>query len=653
MSHLAGRGIADITGEAAECGMLGYGKAGQQTTGIHTRLRARAFALAEGTAAGDRGLLLVVCELPLISGGLVQEVLRRLPEGWTESNVMITATHTHCGPGGYFHHALYNSNTGGFRPKTFAAIVDGITQAALAALDDLAPAELSLAHGELHGTSANRSRRAFERNPGHDRACFPEAVDPHTTLLRITRDGRPAGAVHWFPVHNTSMTNTNTLISSDNKGYAAYKWERLEGGADYLGPEPPSLITAFAQTNAGDMSPNLNLRPGSGPTEDEYENTRITGTRQQESATGLFAEAVPLTGPLDHRITHLDLSRTEVGPEFTGDGRAHRTGGPVGGAAALAGAWADGRGFAGFREGRNPVWDALSQRVIYALSPALRDAHAPKALVLPAGPVNRLRPMVQERVPVQLLRVGRLYLLGIPGEVTIVAGLRLRRTVAGIVGADLDDVLVASYSNGYFHYVTTPEEYDAQEYEGGSTLFGRWQLPALCQTAALLATALRDGRPVRRGTPEPLPRARPDRRTPAREEPHPGRAYGDVLSFARMGNRVTATFVAAHPNNVLRRGGTYLTVERREGGGQAGDAGEGAGSAAPGTASGGEWIRVADDGDWSTTFRWARTGRTTSTATLTWAIPERPTPGEYRIRYHGDSAGSGPFSGATEPFAVP
>ncbi|CAM5302497.1 neutral ceramidase [Streptomyces spiroverticillatus] len=633
MTHLAGRGISDITGEAAECGMLGYGKAGQQTTGLHTRLRARAFAFAEGTGAGDRRVLLVVCELPLMSGGIVQEVVRRLPPEWTESNVMLTATHTHCGPGGYFHHALYNSNTAGFRPKTYTAIVDGITEAALAALDDLAPAELSLAHGELHDTSANRSRRAFDRNPEHDRAHFPHAVDPHTTLLHIARDGEAVGAVHWFPVHNTSMTNTNTLISSDNKGYAAYKWERLDGGTDYLAPETPALVTAFAQTNAGDMSPNLNLRPGSGPTENEYDNTRITGTRQQESATALIKEASPLTGPLDHRLTHIDLSRTEVGPEYTGDGRAHRTGAPVGGAAALAGAWADGKGFAGFREGRNPVWDTLSRRVVYTLSPALRDAHAPKALVLPAGPLNRLRPMVQERVPVQLLRIGRLYLIGIPGEVTIVAGLRLRRTVAGIVGAHLDDVLVASYSNGYFHYVTTPEEYDAQEYEGGSTLFGRWQLPALCQTAAVLATALRDGRPVHRGTPEPLPPARPRRRTAAAEQPHPGHAFGDVLSFARIGDRATATFVAAHPANDLRRGDTYLAVEHRT--------------------SDGAWNRVADDGDWCTTFRWARTGRTTSTATVTWTAPENTPPGVYRLRYRGNTAAGAGFSGVTQAFTMP
>ena len=47
-------------------------------------------------------------------------------------------------------------------------------------------------------------------------------------------------------------------------------------------------------------------------------------------------------------------------------------------------------------------------------------------------------------------------------------------------------MLCVGYSNAYFHYVTTPEEYDEQRYEGGSTLFGRWQLPALMQTAASL-----------------------------------------------------------------------------------------------------------------------------------------------------------------------
>jgi neutral ceramidase len=85
----------------------------------------------------------------------------------------------------------------------------------------------------------------------------------------MEREGRTVGVINWFPTHNTSMTNQNRLISSDNKGYAGYHWERDNEGVDYLADEPPPFVAAFAQTNAGDMSPNLNLRPGSGPTEDQ------------------------------------------------------------------------------------------------------------------------------------------------------------------------------------------------------------------------------------------------------------------------------------------------------------------------------------------------------------------------------------------------
>lgn len=632
---LVGRGIADITGEIAECGMLGYGMAFQQSAGLHTRLRARAFAFADGAER----MMIVVCDLPLVFGGVVRAVLERLPSGYTDSNVMVTATHTHCGPGGYAHHALYNGNTGGFRPRTFAAIVDGIVDAARAAHDDLAPASLRLAHGRLEHASANRARRAFERNPAADRALFPDAVDPRTTLLAVERDGRLVGAINWFAVHNTSMTNRNRLVSGDNKGYAGYHWERLVGGCDYLGDTPQELITAFAQTNAGDMSPNLNLRAGSGPTEDMFENTRVIGTRQAEAAAALAAKAdtAPFDLVLDHRITYVDMSDVRVLPAFTGDGRFHRTSGPTGGATSLAGAIPDGPTyFRGFDAERNRVLTALSRRVVYRLSRRLRDAQSPKPMAVPAS-VNRVIPLVQKRLPVQLLRIGPLYLIGLPFEVTVNAGLRLRRAVAPIVGADLDDVLVAGYSNAYGHYTTTPEEYDEQMYEGGSTLFGRWQLPALQQIAAGLAEAMRDGRPVERGEPEPdLAGRRHNRpaKPPAPVTAPDGKVFGQHLSFSRQGSVVAAEFVAGHPGDDLRRGGTYLEVEHED--------------------ADGAWARIADDGDWATRLHWTRGSgpdERHAVARVEWDTADAP-PGRYRLRFHGDCA-QGPFTGVTAAFDVP
>ncbi|HVS68388.1 MAG TPA: neutral/alkaline ceramidase [Mycobacteriales bacterium] len=638
---LVGRGISDVTGELSGCGLLGYGKADQVSKGLHTRLRTRAFIFVD--AASSERVLICVSDLPLMFDSVHREVLRRLAakyaDQYTDVNTMLTVTHTHCGPGGYSHHRLYNMTTHGFHPVTFQAIVDGIVEAVDRAHADIAPATLTLSRGELADASVNRSPQSFARNPESDKAHFPHAIDPQTTLLRVERDGRVVGAINWFATHGTSMTNRNCLVSGDNKGYAAYHWERVVSGVDYLAGPTPDFISAFAQTNTGDMSPNLNRRPGSGPTEDEFENTRIIGQRQADAAAALAKVAgVEVTGGVAARTTYVDLGDVTVSPEYTGDGREHRTTPNMGGAAALAGT-DEGPGFPGFKQGRNRLVDAFTRATYYRFSSRLRDSQSPKGIVLPGGVMNRLAPFVQERVPVQLLRIGRLYLIGIPGEVTITAGLRMRREVAGVVGAELDDVLVAGYSNAYIHYVTTPEEYEEQRYEGGSTLFGRWEAPALTQIAVQLATAMRDGSAVRRGDPPPDLSRRNKRDVKTKPDKRVlGRAFGDVLSAPRgrysRGDVVEVAFAGANPNHDLHRGGTYLEVEREVDG---------------------SWQRVADDGDWSTKLH-CRKADGGMRITITWDVPADAEAGEYRIRYFGDAAdGAGtltPFTGTSPTFSI-
>ena len=142
-------------------------------------------------------------------------------------------------------------------------------------------------------------------------------------------------------------------------------------------------------------------------------------------------------------MTYVDLGDVEVGAEFTGDGRPHRTGRSVG------------RGLAVRRHRRGPGL----RRLPAGPQPGVGRAVARRCLpVRPASCATRTRPRPSScrrgwstgctrwspsGCPCTSCRIGPLYLIGIPGEVTIVAGLRLRRTVAAIVGADLDDVLVA------------------------------------------------------------------------------------------------------------------------------------------------------------------------------------------------------------------
>lgn len=626
-----GRGIADVTGPAAENGMMGYSMPQQQTAGIHLRTLARAFVIAD---AGTR-LVFVTAELGALFQSVHQEVLRRLKtsygELYTAQNVLLNATHTHAACGGDSHYAAYDLSTLGFQEQAFEAAVAGITEAISLAHEDLAPGTVRLGGTELADASTNRSRTAFDRNPPADKDHFPLGIDPAVTVLRFVQRGQDVGAITWFATHGTSMTNSNQLISSDNKGYAAFAWEQGRDG----------FLACFAQTNAGDMSPNLNLEPGSGPTEDEVENTRIIGERQFHAALQAFdAAQEPVVGAIDHRMCFVDMSRVEVSGRFTPDGRPHSTCTAAIGASMLAGSTEDGPGIP-LPEGiRNPFLDWLGGLDV-PVPPDIADAHFPKPVAVPFGAMKP-HPWCPEVLPLQLVRIGQLHLVAVPAELTIVAGLRLRRTVAAALGVPLENVLVQGYANAYSQYVTTPEEYDAQHYEGASTLFGRYTLPAYQQEFARLAAAMRAGESV---PPGPVPRDLRDAQVNFQpgvvlDDAPLGTEFGDVVTEPggryRRGEQASAMFVTGHPKNDLRRGDTFAEVQR---------------------AVGGAWVRVADDRDWATKFEWARDGAATSTATITWDIPDNAPIGRYRIVHHGawkdgQTGSISSFTGSTQPFLV-
>ena len=603
---LVGCGRADITGEPWGVGMMGYGMRFQRTTGIHLRQKSRAFVIADRTT-GER-VVYVVADIGMFFRNVRDAVLARLdPSVYREDNVVLTATHTHAGVAGYSCYRLYNMTTNGFRPRTYQAIVDGVVASIEQAERDLAPGRLFLSRGELHDASVNRSPQAFDRNPESDRLAFPDRIDPASTLLRLERAGQTIGVVNWFATHGTSLTNRNTLISGDNKGYAAWRWES----------EEPRLVAAFAQSNAGDMSPNV---PDAthGPTDDEIENTRIIGERQAIAAQGLVAApSTEISGGLTTRLSYVDLARLPVAREFA-DGHDHRTGRAVLGAAFAAGT-KEGPGARFCQEGveGNRLLSMCSSAA-FRMRPPLSDAQRPKAMLLPVGALG----WTADVLPIQLVRIGPLTLVALAQEVTIVAGLRLRRAVADVLGCSTDDVIVQGYANDYAGYVTTPEEYDAQRYEGGHTMFGRWELPAYLQEVSRVARDLREGVPTASPGADkrpPLPKGRrqpvypPVRCTGVDEPPQPTYAPGDT---------VRVTFAVTDPRGQLL--GEYFRVERRDGE---------------------SWVPCAGDADWSTTITWERRPQDWA-ASITWTIPEQAA-GEHRVCYFDGSTTT-----ATEPLLV-
>ncbi|MEU6565068.1 neutral/alkaline ceramidase [Nocardia nova] len=646
--YLVGAGIADVTGAVAGQGMMGYSELDQVASGLLMRTWARAYIVVD-RATGDRVAFVsadIACLFQSVHLAVMQRLAQRFGALYTERNVNVNATHNHNSCGGTAREYAYSLAAYGFQNNSHQAEVDGIVAALVAAHDNLAPGTLALGHGELHDASANRSRVAFELNPPEDKSEFPNAIDPKVTVLRLRQGAKDIGAITWFATHGTSLTDANTLISADNKGYASYRWEHDEMGVRHR-EGGAGFVAAFAQTNAGDMTPNLGLTPWhpSGPTEDNRLNCALIGERQYQAGRAAFDGARPMSGGgVDAALRYLNMADIAIDGSYTPDGKPARTAPAMMGAAAAATSsednWKTQLSF--LQEGdTNPVVAALGG-LNGPVEQWMRDVQAPKLIVAPLG-VLPPRPWVPLTVPIQILRIGDLVLASGPAEYTVVSGLRIRRVVAHALSVPLENVLLQGYSNGYSGYVTTPEEYASQQYEGGETLYGRWTLPAYVQEFDRLARAVAARTDLGRG-PAPLDwtaGAQPNLLPPVpADTPVAGRAFGDVLtapnpSYGR-GETVAVEFCGAHPNNDFHTGATYFEVER---------------------ADGDRWVTGYDDNDWCTELHWSRPPGQDSASIIAvhWTIPGDADAGRYRIRYHGDrrdGASATAFTGTTTEFQV-
>jgi len=220
------------------------------------------------------------------------------------------------------------------------------------------------------------------------------------------------------------------------------------------------------------------------------------------------------------------------------------------------------------------------------------------------------------------VRIGPLYLATLPAEPTVMAGWRVRKQLARTLGVDTRHVLILGYTNAYSQYVTTFEEYSLQDYEGGSTLFGPYTQAAYQQELDRLAQDMAGGRATSHTlTPPDLSQGQFNvQRDVVTDMPAFGHDYGDVLLDAspsyKPGDTVTVRFQSGHPRNNVRRNGTFLEVQRL---------------------IDGQWLSVANDGDWSTRFHWQRTFASESEVSITWTIPPGTAPGTYRIVHFGDA----------------
>ncbi|MDG2442034.1 MAG: neutral/alkaline non-lysosomal ceramidase N-terminal domain-containing protein, partial [Luminiphilus sp.] len=417
--YFIGRGMADITGPPVGMPMWGFGRPDQIAEGIHTRLRSRAFITV---LASDpkRRLVFVSVELGSIDHHITLEVVERLQKRfgttYTLDNVIISATHTHAGPSGYWHSRTNTGLDGGFYPAHFDAIVAGIMSSIIAAHDDLQPGNILINRGRVADAGVNRSVIAYRENPQRERDRYRENTNTAMTLLKFVGNSGALGAVNWYALHPTAMNYYNRLISGDHKGYASVHMEEQQRAHQGSG----DFIAAFAQSDPGDVTPNTNL-DNTGPGETDVETTRIMGHRQLVVAQALFdAAQEPLVGTIDSKRIYVDLSRFEIDGEFTGAGE-QRTCASAYGYAFAGGSTEDGGGHFLFREGmtEQSIWrDWLVRLIIGApeWTEQVKACQAPKAILLETG--SGTPPLQSQIRSVTVARIGQLVIIALPAEVT-------------------------------------------------------------------------------------------------------------------------------------------------------------------------------------------------------------------------------------------
>jgi neutral ceramidase len=446
----AGAAVADIT-PANGGSTLGFVRPDITVQGVHTRLTGRALVLDDG----DTEVVLLATDLAfaLDKDSLVARV-RDL--GFTHETILYTGTHTHSGP----------EELEGWQ-------VEQLARAIREAHANRVPARAGWAAAEVGDVNRNRSVEAHLANhrieqfygqgrPGDDPLGEDHTRDTRLRVLRVERtDGTPLAAWMNFPVHLTTSTPAVDVWDSDIAAPATHHLEQAVGR--------PGFVALYANGSLGDLMPRFDAW---NPTAAMDLHGRRIAARAGEAWTEA-GERLTSELPVDVRWTRRCYCGQAVEP-------GHRvSSNPVWGLAF----------FGGSEDGASIFHEPLATEG-RRLPEAFADpVHGRKIIVAP-GLVHESQPEVH------VIRVGDRLLLGAPGEPSVEMGRRFEEAVAADLPEGVTDPVVVGLSNDYMGYLTTPEEYEMQHYEGGHTVFGTWTSVLVREAFADLTRSLAHGRPA-------------------------------------------------------------------------------------------------------------------------------------------------------------
>src|SRR6266576_2375879 len=427
-----GVGRADITPPTGYY-MMGWVRSDAKVTGQNTRLWARVIVLQQG----DRKVALVAEDLNGIPGGMMAAAADEDRDiGFSEQNVLDSASHTHAAPTGFYNFPTYNTvfmtiNSptdfdlgGSLDPQLYAFMVQRLALAIRRANANLGPGKLGWGATSITDVTENRSLEAHLYDHGihepygqgtvsEDPKGLLHTIDPEVNVLRVDKliGGRqvPVGMWSTFANHGTVNKFQFTYYNEDHHGAATERVERSIRRSGRV-PAGQDVVNAYGNTDEGDISAGLTR---SGPAAADY-----VGSREATA----FLRAWNQAGGRMQRSPKFDWRWTRMC--FCGQNTAV---GPVAdhGAFGLS-------EFTGSEEGRGPLFDITR-------TPFEGDHLPVGAGGLPQNPVadpaqgDKIvigAPLdIPKAVPLMAVRIADRMIVSVPGEMTEEMGRRVRASV--------------------------------------------------------------------------------------------------------------------------------------------------------------------------------------------------------------------------------
>ncbi|MGE0750330.1 MAG: neutral/alkaline non-lysosomal ceramidase N-terminal domain-containing protein [Variibacter sp.] len=258
---LVGFGIGDITPPLG-APLAGYGglqrraipfrAAGERShyfrgaTSVHDPVQARAMLLERN---GDR-LAFVRLDLVAVTAALTDAIRERVADlGIPKDRLIVSATHTHSGPGAWVNSELFALvAVDSYRPEMFDRIVTGAEKAIRTAFASRAPATLMTTSLPVVGLQNSR----FGRN-------VPVDTTAHLLLAR-SRDGLWRGGLVNYAIHPTVLAIDDLGFSPDVAG--SIERSLAAGLMQQNAHKGPPVTMLFLNGSLGDVSPNARMAAG-------------------------------------------------------------------------------------------------------------------------------------------------------------------------------------------------------------------------------------------------------------------------------------------------------------------------------------------------------------------------------------------------------